>query len=129
MKIDVQFFRCNVLDMKEEPPHEYDIMVNTLFMHHLTNDQAVGLLETMSRYAQLVIINDLRRSLIGWMMAVVGTRILSRSPVVHVDGPRSVQAAFTTAEMQGLARRADMNGVQVRPVFPQRQLLTWRRSA
>lgn len=53
--------------------------------------------------------------------------VLSRSPVVHFDGPASVRAAYTPAELRALADQAGLAGATVRPVFPCRMLLTWSR--
>jgi hypothetical protein len=61
------------------------------------------------------------------LLACAGTRLLSRSPVVHVDGPRSVAAAFTPAEALDLAQRAGLTGATVVRRWPCRFLLTWRR--
>jgi hypothetical protein len=75
---------------------------------------------------RLVLINDLRRSAGGWLLAYVGTRLLSASPVVHTDGPRSVAAAFTPVELRQLAERAGLAGATVVRRWPFRLLLTWR---
>jgi hypothetical protein len=61
------------------------------------------------------------------MLAYVGTRLLSASPIVHVDGPLSVAAAFTCVEAQELARRAGLEGATVARRWPFRFLLTWSR--
>ena len=49
----------------------------------------VRLLKGMAAKARcLVIVDDLIRSRLGYAMAWIGTRLLSRSWVVHHDGPR-----------------------------------------
>ena len=104
---NVSFFRCDVLD--EPLPEGYDVVMCSLFLHHLDDETAVALLSKMGAAAKkLVVVNDLRRSTIGYLLAWFGCRILSRSPVVHVDGPRSVQAAFSLAEMRGVAQRSGL---------------------
>ena len=74
-----------------------------------------------------VLVNDLERSAPGLLMAVVGTRALTRSPVVHYDGPWSVAAAFTCREALGLARAAGLKRARVTRCWPWRWLLSWRR--
>ena len=74
-----------------------------------------------------VLINDLARSTAGLMLAHVATRLLTRSPVVHVDGPRSVEGAFTAEEARQLAERAGLHGSTVGRRWPFRYLLMWRR--
>jgi hypothetical protein len=44
----------------------------------------------------------------GWLAAWAGTRLLTRSPVVHFDGPQSVRAAWTESELRQLARDAGL---------------------
>ena len=53
---------------------------------------------------RLVLVSDLRRSATGYFFAWAGCRLLSRSRVFHVDGTRSVAAAFTPAEARASGR-------------------------
>src|SRR5438128_111546 len=52
----------------------------------------------------------------------------SRSEVVHVDGPRSVEGAYTPEEALELAKRAGLRGATVRRSWPCRFLLSWERT-
>lgn len=107
----------------------YDAVLCSLFLHHLDEPQAVALLRRMADMAQrLVLVHDLVRGRMGWLAARLVSRLVTRSPVVHVDGPRSVEGAFTRAEAQALAERAGLNGARVVRRWPFRWLLTWRRS-
>jgi hypothetical protein len=109
-------------------PGGYDVVTSSLFLHHLGDDQAECFLRRMAGLArQLVLVNDLRRGLAGFLLACVATRVLSSSPVVHTDGPRSVKAAFTPDEVFRLARKAGLEGATVERRWPCRFLLTWRR--
>jgi hypothetical protein len=106
----------------------YDAVTCSLFLHHLDDDEACGLLRRMADIAgRLALVNDLTRSLVGLVLAHVGTRLLTFSAVVHVDGPRSVEAAFTPDEARTLAKRAGLTGAVVARRWPCRWLLTWRR--
>jgi SAM-dependent methyltransferase len=122
---DVHFF---IGDGLVDPlPDGYDVLMCSLFLHHLTPDEAVGLLQRMAGEApRLVLVNDLERSFPGFLLAWVGTRVLSRSPVVHVDGLRSVRAAFTAAEVRELADRAGLRDVSIVRRWPCRYLLCAR---
>jgi 2-polyprenyl-3-methyl-5-hydroxy-6-metoxy-1,4-benzoquinol methylase len=124
--IAVEFVRADAL-AGPLPPGPFDAALCTLFLHHLGNDEAVSLLRKMAASAPLVLVSDLCRSVIGLVLAHVVGRLVTRSPVVHVDGPLSVQAAFTVEEARELARRAGLEGAKVRPVWPWRWLLTWGR--
>jgi SAM-dependent methyltransferase len=106
----------------------YDVAMSSLFLHHLERETARGLLARLVEQARrLVLVNDLVRCVRGWLMASVGTRVLSRSWVVHTDGPRSVEGAFTVAELRALAEEAGLRGAEVERCWPARMLLTWRR--
>jgi 2-polyprenyl-3-methyl-5-hydroxy-6-metoxy-1,4-benzoquinol methylase len=123
---DISF---RTLDALADPlPDGFDVVMCSLFLHHLDDGQAGELLRRMAGAARhLVLVNDLRRSRPGWWVAWCGTRVLTRSDMVHADGPRSVAAAFTIAEVQALAQRSGLTGAEVRPRFPWRFLLKWRR--
>lgn len=124
-QVDLEVKVCDVL--KQELPVA-DVAMCSLFLHHLTVEQAVVVLRKMSQSAETVLVNDLCRSAAGYAVAKVGTRILSRSDVVHVDGPRSVKAAWTPGELAALAERAGMRGAVIHRRFPWRMLLEWRRA-
>lgn len=121
---EVHFFLLNAL--RDPIPSGYDVVVCSLFLHHLIDEHARELLSRMAAAARRrVIVNDLCRGRWNLMMVQVGARLLSRSPVVHVDGPRSVRAAFTPGEMRELARRAGLRDARVSRRWPARLLLTW----
>jgi 2-polyprenyl-3-methyl-5-hydroxy-6-metoxy-1,4-benzoquinol methylase len=122
----VRFFVHDAL--RGEPPAGYDAAVSSLFLHHLGEEDAVAFLRWLAESAgRLVLVNDLARSWAGLALAHVGARLLSASPVVHTDGPRSVQSAFTPAEALTMAGRAGLRGATVTRRWPCRYLLTWRR--
>jgi hypothetical protein len=100
--------------------------VCSLVLHHLTDAQAPALLRAMAKSARrLVVASDLVRSSGGYAVAWAATRMLTRSPVVRVDGPLSVRAALTLAEARTMARDAGLAGAVVRRRFPFRFVLTW----
>lgn len=128
---DVEFQQCDAhrLDALADV-ERFDAVVCSLFLHHQTEDQAVSLLRQMARISRhLVLVNDLVRGLDGYALAWLGTRLLTRSPVVHFDGPRSVAAAFTGREAKALAESAGLHGAQVAWRWPCRYLLSWRKPA
>jgi len=127
-RADVRFFVWNALVDQLVSP--YDVVTSSLFLHHLSEEQAITLLRRMAGMARrLVLVNDLRRGLPGFLLAYVGTRLLTTSPVLHTDGPRSVEAAFTLPEVNTLARQAGLEGAVVERRWPCRLLLKWQRGA
>jgi 2-polyprenyl-3-methyl-5-hydroxy-6-metoxy-1,4-benzoquinol methylase len=107
----------------------YDFVISSLFLHHLSDGEATSLLWQMADAARLaIIVTDLRRTRLGYAYAWLGTRLLSRSAVARIDGPRSVIRAFTLPEVQRLAERAGLTSATVEKCWPQRVLLRWWRA-
>jgi 2-polyprenyl-3-methyl-5-hydroxy-6-metoxy-1,4-benzoquinol methylase len=124
---DVEFLvRDVLLDPIEKP---YDVVICTLFLHHLETPQIVPFLQKMKSAAtHALLVDDLRRTRWGYTLAWMGTRILTRSHIVHTDGPMSVRAAFSTEAIRTLAQTAGLQPVTIQCHWPQRFLLTWERS-
>lgn len=107
---------------------QYDIAMSSLFLHHLDPPDGQLLLQNMASSARhLMMVNDLRRSEMGYWLAHLACRTLSRSPIVHVDGPRSVQGAFTCAEVTEMCRTVGLDKTEIVKRWPFRFLLTWER--
>jgi 2-polyprenyl-3-methyl-5-hydroxy-6-metoxy-1,4-benzoquinol methylase len=114
------------------PSDEFDVITNSLFLHHLTAREVVETLVAMKlrlRPGGLLVISDLRRSVIGYLLAWAGCRVLSRSHLVRHDGPVSVEAAWTCAELLAMAGEAGLDGVRVERAWPWRMRLLWERAA
>lgn len=110
------------------PEGAIDIAISSLFLHHLEADEVVRVLKEMARVARLgIVVADLRRSSAGLAAAVVVPRLLTRSPIVHVDAVRSVRAAWTMCEIADFASSAGLDRVSVEPIWPWRWRLVWRR--
>ncbi|MCC6683399.1 MAG: methyltransferase domain-containing protein [Phycisphaeraceae bacterium] len=122
----VEWFTLDML--RDRIPAGYDVITASLFLHHLDDDDAVRVLGAMVDAAgQMIIVSDLERSAMGYLAASVGCRLLTRCPVVHTDGPRSVRAAFTIDEARRLAQRAGLAGAVITKCWPRRWLLTWSK--
>lgn len=85
----------------------YDVLTASLFCHHFTDAELVGLLHQWQRQATLaVIINDLHRHPIAYYSIKLITRLLGGSRLVQHDAPLSVARAFTRADWQRLLAQA-----------------------
>jgi 2-polyprenyl-3-methyl-5-hydroxy-6-metoxy-1,4-benzoquinol methylase len=114
--------------LRDALPAGVDVLVCTLFLHHLEEADAVALLRRMKDAARrAVVVSDLRRTALGAAFTWVGCRLLSRSDVFLEDGMRSIAAAFTTEEARRLAADAGLDGARLTQVWPQRWLLEWKR--
>jgi hypothetical protein len=121
-----QFF---VLDaLRDVIPLNYDGLICSLFLHHLSTGEAISLLERMATAARsFILVDDLIRSRWGYLLAIAGCHLLSGSRIVHIDGPISVNAAFTLDEARSLAEQAGLHGARIVRRWPERLLLTWAK--
>jgi hypothetical protein len=123
-RADVHVFPLDVLH--QEIPHHYDVVTCSLFLHHLSEAEAVLVLGRMAQAAtQMLLVNDLLRCVGGLVLAHACTPFLTRSQVNRIDSVRSVRAAFTVDEVQLLAARAGLSGAVVEKHWPCRYLLKW----
>jgi len=109
-------------------PDGFDICVASLFFHHLSEAQAVGLLRNMAEHCPCVIVNDLVRSPLNLASIAFASRVLTRSPVVHTDAALSARAAFTRDELLGFADRAGLEGATIKFGGISRMMLVWRKT-
>jgi 2-polyprenyl-3-methyl-5-hydroxy-6-metoxy-1,4-benzoquinol methylase len=117
-----RFFELDGLH--DELPTDYDIIISSLFLHHLTDDDIVQFIRRAGDAARrMIIMSDLQRTRLGYLLAFLGTRTLSRSPVVHRDSLLSVRAALTTEELRGLAESAGLTGSRILRCWPERMML------
>jgi SAM-dependent methyltransferase len=124
--VPVRFFVLDALN--EAIPAGYDVVTCSLFLHHLDEADAAALLRKMAAAAgQLMLVDDLERSGMGYVLTWFGTRLFSTSPVVRHDGPVSAAAAFSLAEVRELARWAGLERASLTRHWPCRFLLSWRR--
>lgn len=128
LRFEVRNLFDELATMRGEPP--FDLVYCTLLLHHFSDEDAVGILSAMRRLARrAVIVDDLQRTHLGWWLAAAGCRILSRSPVVHFDGPQSVRAAFSCDEALHLARKAGWENPTLRRHWPERYMLSWEAAS
>jgi 2-polyprenyl-3-methyl-5-hydroxy-6-metoxy-1,4-benzoquinol methylase len=122
--LEMEFLEYSALG--EELPAGYDVYISTLFLHHLSDERAVELLRRMAT-GRAFIVDDLRRTKLGYALARWPVRLLTRSPVVHNDAVVSVKSAFTCAEARRLLERSSIEGARIQTHWPQRFQIRWTR--
>lgn len=126
-RVAVEFRIADAL-LDEQPPVEVDVVLNSLFMHHLSEDETAGFLARMTRWAKrAVIVVDLLRTSTNYGLAYLSSRLLTRSPIVHFDALASVRAAYSLSEVHELTRRAGVSNVTIERVWPERFRWSWHR--
>ena len=84
-----------------------DVVTMSLTLHHLPPDAAATSLAEMHAVARLgVVINDLRRAPLSFVLVWVATRFLARHRFSRHDGPLSVRRAYSPDEIRTLAEKA-----------------------
>lgn len=92
--------------------HEVDVAHASLLLHHLDPDDAIAAFAEMRRVARLgVVINDLRRGLLPFVMTAAPVLALSRGAYTRHDGVLSARRAYTLSELDTLARRAGLSRI------------------
>jgi len=89
------------------PDRSFDIVHASLFLHHCTDVEAIGLLQHAARIARLgVVVNDLHRHALALAGITVLTALFARSPIVRYDARVSVRRAFTRRDLHTILARA-----------------------
>ena len=100
----------------------YDLVISNHLLHHLDTVALAALLadsQVLSR--RLVIHNDLSRGRAGYGLYAIATLPLARRSFLHQDGLLSIRRSYRPPELRAVVPP----GWQVRPMFPQRLLLTY----
>jgi ubiquinone/menaquinone biosynthesis C-methylase UbiE len=92
-----------------------DVTVTSLVIHHLSPEAAAACLEAMRHAARLgVVVNDLLRTRLSWLLVLLATRLFARHPVARHDGPLSVRRAYAPDELRVLCEKAGWRRFTVR---------------
>jgi ubiquinone/menaquinone biosynthesis C-methylase UbiE len=96
------------------PDGAFDIVTCSLSLHHFPPDEAVRVLGEMRRLARIgFIVNDLRRSRLGYVAALLAGRATTRNRLTRHDAPLSVLRAYTPDELRDLLRRAGVTDAAI----------------
>jgi SAM-dependent methyltransferase len=116
------------VDVLGQPLPTADLVINSLFLHHFDGPDVIRILGAMRHAARLAVgVSDLRRTRLALGLVWLGSRMLTRSPVVHHDATASVRAAHQPQEMRTLADRAGLRHAAVQVADPVRWRLWWER--
>ena len=79
---------------------DYDILLGTLFLHHLSDEDIIAVLQVGVERARLgVIINDLQRSRVAYVLFYLLTLFIP-NPMIRQDGLTSILRGFKRADIQ-----------------------------
>jgi SAM-dependent methyltransferase len=115
----IRFVTTNIFDYR--PPTRPDIVISSLFTHHLDDASLLRFLRWMEENAAIAwFINDLHRHPIPYHVFRVASRALRYHHFVQHDGPISIARAFAPSDWRGLLAAAGIpaHGARIRWNFP-----------
>jgi ubiquinone/menaquinone biosynthesis C-methylase UbiE len=96
------------------PDSQFDIVLCSLSLHHFPPDEAVQVLKEMHRLSRVgFILNDLRRSRLGYIAAWIAARLTTRNRLTRNDAPLSVLRAYTPKELRELLLEAGIDHAEI----------------
>jgi SAM-dependent methyltransferase len=106
-----------------QPAAPVDIVLSSIFTHHLADAEIVRFLQWMERAARRGwFINDLARGPRSYYLFKLLARVMRWHPFVQHDGPVSILRSFTSADWQGYIREAGLDhvSIEIAPAWPGR---------
>lgn len=110
-------------------PKSVDVVISSLFTHHLTDQQIIEFLQWMDKVTiHGWFINDLHRHWLPYYFIKIATALFSRNRLIRNDAAVSVARAFTKNDWQRLIDRAHIsNDVRIKWYFPFRYCISCRK--
>ena len=106
---EIDYLQANAMD-ESCPFDDYDVVICSLFLHHLEEPEQVRLLRNvMQAGVKAILINDLQRSVLAWLLFYPVSRILGLSPLSRHDGALSVRKSFHRNELAGLMKKCGIH--------------------
>ena len=106
------------------PEKSFDFVLGSLVLHHVPPEKSAKFLRELGALAREgVIISDLRRGRVEYLLTLLFTRLFTRGKMSRSDGPLSVLRALTLTEARELTLAAGWTHPVVRKCFPLRLLL------
>lgn len=124
---EIEFIQEDVFQhLKSEK--KYDVILNSLFMHHFTDEQIISLLSLMKKSAQSgFIINDLQRHPLAYRSIKLLTTLFSKSYLVKNDAPLSVLRGFREEDWWHLLSKAYIANAKITREWAFRYLIVYSK--
>lgn len=108
-------YRCQDFLAPDFEPEEADVVLFTLTLHHFREPDIVRLLGNILKHTKYaVIINDLHRSRLAYLLFATMTRVMRLSPMTREDGMLSIIKGFKRKELEKMAARLQLKKHDIR---------------
>lgn len=117
----IEWLTCEAFEYS--PPAGIDLVISSLFTHHLADAEIVRFLAWMERTAALGwFINDLHRAQLSYNAFKLLARAMRWHRFVQHDGPVSIQRSFRAKDWMDYARQAGLHAdtLQIAGAWPGR---------
>jgi len=124
----IEWIEADILEFN--PSNPPDLVVSSLFTHHLAEDEIVRFLAWMEAHARIGwFISDLSRAPIPYHFFRLYSRLLGLHPCVQYDGPISIARSFVAADWQRMCTAAGLSpaAVKILPCKPARLCVSRRK--
>lgn len=109
--VDIALIRGEAADLPLEDA-SVDVVHSSLLLHHFAPEEAVAVLAEMRRVARRgVVVNDLRRGLLPFLLTAPLVLALGRAAMTRHDGLVSLRRAYTLRELDLLLEAAGLHRV------------------
>lgn len=110
-KANLEFFLQDAFELTEK----YDIIYNSLFCHHFSDDELVIHIKKLYHLSNLgLFINDLERNPIAYYSIKFLSKIFSKSRLVKNDAPLSVKRGFKKREWEVILKKAGITNYKIK---------------
>lgn len=111
---EINYVTSNIFD-EHFKQTQFDIVVATLFTHHLTNEELIILLKSLLQQCRIgIVINDLHRHWLAYYSIRLLTKWFSKSTMVKYDAHVSVLRSFSRKDILRILRKAGISNYSLK---------------
>jgi len=120
---EIRLLRADALELPF-PEKSFDFVLCSLVLHHVPPEHSARFLRGLGLLCREgVIVSDLRRGRLEYLLTLVFIRLFTHGSMSRTDGPLSVLRSLTLSEARDLTLAAGWTDPVVRKCFPMRLLL------
>ncbi len=102
---NIRYQNVDIFKIKENS-QTYDLLISTLTLHHIKEKEILNFLKGMIQRSHYgIIINDLQRSPIAYLLFSIFSRIFIKSPIARNDGLISIASAFRRKDLEKYSKQ------------------------